>query len=191
MHAQSGWDQEIDLIIAEKSTFLPSKTPGLLLLCVLGHCAFVLWRTIQSILLHLAESGQRVYPYTLQNSSGCFCPLPCHQTTPVTQCHWKPCTLMPSHCSTMFHRWCCMLWIMSCSKPSPYFCLPVILIQVDVNFRISKECFSRSGLFKKIFFCQSLIWPCLHLVVNSLYFLSWSFDCRLWQWHSDLLAGCC
>ncbi len=29
--------------------------------------------------------------------------------TPGTQCHWKPCTLMPSHCSTMFHRWCCML----------------------------------------------------------------------------------
>ncbi len=30
MHAQSDWDQEIDLAIAEYSTFLPSKTPGLL-----------------------------------------------------------------------------------------------------------------------------------------------------------------
>ncbi len=57
------------------------------------------------------------------------------------QCHWKPCTLMPSHCSTMFHRWCFMLWIMSCSKPSPYFCLPVILIQVDVNFSCPKNAF--------------------------------------------------
>ncbi len=176
MHAQSGWDQEIDLIIAEKSTFLPSKTPGLLLLCVLGHCAFVLWSTIQSILLHLAESGQTVYPYTIQNSSGCFCPLQCHQKTPATQCHWKPCTLMPSHCSTMFHRWCCMmmmmLWIMSCSKPSPYFYLPVILIQVDVNFRISKECFSKSGLFKKKNLLPksdlALFAPCGELSVFSL-----------------------
>ncbi len=73
MHAQSGWDQEIDLAIAEYSTFLPSKTPGLLLLYVLGHRPFVLWSAVQSTLLHLAESGQRVYPYTPQNSSGCFC----------------------------------------------------------------------------------------------------------------------
>ncbi len=34
--AQSGWDQEIDSAIAEYSTFLPSKTPGLLLL----YCMF-------------------------------------------------------------------------------------------------------------------------------------------------------
>ncbi len=34
--AQSGWDQEIDSNIAEYSTFLPSKTPGLLLL----YCMF-------------------------------------------------------------------------------------------------------------------------------------------------------
>ncbi len=44
--------------------------------------------------------------------------------------------LMPSHCSTMFHRLCCMLWIMSCSMPSPYFLLPIILVQVDLNIQI-------------------------------------------------------
>ncbi len=43
MHAQSGWNQEIDLAIAEYSTFLPSKTPGLFLLHILDHCPFVLW----------------------------------------------------------------------------------------------------------------------------------------------------
>ncbi len=37
-----GLNQEIDLAIAEYSTFLPSKTPGLLLLYVLGHRPFVL-----------------------------------------------------------------------------------------------------------------------------------------------------
>ncbi len=34
MHAQSGWDQEIDLAIAEYSTFFTLKTPGLFLLYV-------------------------------------------------------------------------------------------------------------------------------------------------------------
>ncbi len=49
----------------------------LLLLYVLGifWSPFVLWSAAQSTLLHLAESGQRVHPYTLQNSSVCFCPL--------------------------------------------------------------------------------------------------------------------
>ncbi len=79
MHAQSGWDKEIDSSIAEYSTFLPSKTPGLLLQYVLGHRPFVLWSAAQSTLLHLIESGQRVYPYTLQNSSGWFCLLSRHQ----------------------------------------------------------------------------------------------------------------
>ncbi len=93
MHAQSGWNQEIDF--AEYYISLPSKTPGLHLLYVLDHRhQFVLWSTVQ--FNHLAESGQRVYPYTLQNESGCFCLLSHHHQTPVTQCHWKPCTLTPS-----------------------------------------------------------------------------------------------
>ncbi len=44
IHAQSGWYQEIDLAISEYSTFLPSKSPELLFLYVLGHHPFVLWR---------------------------------------------------------------------------------------------------------------------------------------------------
>ncbi len=93
IHAQSGWYQEIDLAISEYSTFLPSKSPELLFLYVLGHHPFVLWR-----------------------------------------------------------------------------------------FRC---------------FCQSLIWPGLHLVVNPLYLFLWSLDCSCWQWHVYLLesvlhlAGCC
>ncbi len=64
-HAQSGWDQEIELAIAEYSKFLPSKTPGMFLLYVLGHRPFVLWSAVQSTLLHLTESGQtRISRYT-------------------------------------------------------------------------------------------------------------------------------
>ncbi len=48
MHAQSGWDQEIDMAIADYFTFLTKKTPGLFLLYVLGHGPFVLWGTAQS-----------------------------------------------------------------------------------------------------------------------------------------------
>ncbi len=54
---------------------------------------------------------------------------------------------------------------------SIYFFLPVILVQVDLN---SKEYFSRSGLAFLDVFWQSLIWPCLYLVVNTLYLFSWS-----------------
>ncbi len=74
----------------------------------------------------------------------------------------KPCSSW-SHCS-MFHRWCCMLWIMSCSKPSPDFFLPVLL---DVWILISAV---QRMLFQK----SSGFWPCLQLVVKPLYLLWWS-----------------
>ncbi len=78
--------------------------------------------------------------------------------------------LMPSHCPTMFHRLCCILWIMSCSKPSPYLFLPVILFKIYLNFSHPKNAFPEVVWL----FWQSLIWPCLHLVVNPLYLLWWS-----------------
>ncbi len=74
-------------------------TPGLLLLYVLGHRPFEL-SAVQSSLLLLTESGQTVHLFTLQNWSGCFCLLSRHQWTPVTQCHWKPC----SSCITLLHH---------------------------------------------------------------------------------------
>ncbi len=68
---------------------------------------------------------------------------------------------MPSH-HTMFHRLCFILWIMRCSKPSLYYFLPVIPVQVDVNFSHPKNVFGEGVC---IF---------LHLVMNPLYLLSWS-----------------
>ncbi len=70
----------------------------------------------------------------------------------ITLFHWKPCMLMSSHCSTMFPRWCCMLWIISCFKPSPYFFLPVILVQVDLNFSRPKNALPEVVWLFKIFF---------------------------------------
>ncbi len=73
----------------------------------------------------------------------------------------------------MFHRWCCML--LSWAAPSllhtfffPSFWYKLILCQP------SKEWFSRSGLAFLDVFWQSLIWPCLQLVVKPLYLLWWS-----------------
>ncbi|MEQ2253515.1 hypothetical protein ILYODFUR_032954 [Ilyodon furcidens] len=42
----------------------------------------------------------------------------------------------PSHhtASTVFNRWCGVLWIMSCSTPTPYFFLAIILEEVDLGF---------------------------------------------------------
>ncbi len=108
--------------------------------------------------------------------------------------------LRPSHRSTMFHRWCCVLWIMSCSKPSPYFFLLVILVEDDLNFSCSKNANLRSGLFCffRCFLAKSnlaLIAPCGEPSVFAL--VMSSLDYRLWQWHTYilesvlLLAGCC
>ncbi len=157
-----------------------------------------IWRAAQSTLLHLAESGQTVYPCTLQNSSGCFCPLSLHHLTPVTQCHWKPCTLMPSHCSTMYHRWCCVLW--SWAVPSllhTFFFLSfwyrLILISAVQRILFQKW----SGFFRCFLAKSNLAFfaPCGESSVFAL--VKSSLDCRLWQWHTCLLesvlllAGCC
>lgn len=39
----------------------------------------------------------------------------------------------------MFYRWCGILQLMSCSKPSPYFFVPIILVKVDLSFICPKN----------------------------------------------------
>ncbi len=63
-----------------------------------------------------------------------------HHWTAVTQSHWKPRHAPASTLLHLFHRWCCMLWIML-FQASPYFFLPVILEQVDLNFSNPKNAF--------------------------------------------------
>ncbi len=46
--------------------------------------------------------------------------------TPETHCYWKPYTLLQSHCSTIFHRWCCMLWAVPSLLHT--FFLPIVLV---------------------------------------------------------------
>ncbi len=50
----------------------------------------------------------------------------------------------------------------------------VMLCRAFVGLPAFSFCFCRSGLAFLDVFWQSLIWPCLHLVVNPLYLLSWS-----------------
>ncbi len=133
--------------------FLPTKTLGLLLLYVLGHRPFVLWSTINfapfdwiwadSISLYTSEFFRLLLSSVTSS-------LNTSDSVPLEA------MLMPSHCSTMFHRWCCVLWIMSYSKPSPYFFLPVILVKVDLNFSCPKNTFPEVvWLFKKFFWAKS------------------------------------
>ncbi len=122
--------------------------------------------------------------FYLQKLLGCFCCMfwvivHLYYEAPSNQicCIWSSVTsslntsdpvpleamLMPSHCSTMFLRWCCMLWIMSCSKPSPYFFLPVILVQVDLNFSHPMNAFPEVFWFFRCFLAKSnvaLFAPC-------------------------------
>ncbi len=95
----------------------------------------------------------------------------------------------------MFHRWCCKLWIMSSSKPSPYVFFSVILVQADFNV---KECFSEVvWLFYMFFLAKSNMAsfaPCGEASEFAL--VKSSIDWGLWQWHVFLLqsvlhlAGC-
>ncbi len=104
--AQLGWDQEIDSAIAEYFTFLPLKTPGLLLLYVLGHRPFVLWSASQSTLLHLTESGAE--SASLQSSELIRLLLSSVSSSlnTVTQSHWRHAA--HDHTAPCF-RWCCVL----------------------------------------------------------------------------------
>ncbi len=131
----------------------------------------------------MVESGQTVYPWTLQD----------------TQYHWKPCMLMTSHCSTVFHWWCCMLWIMSCSKPSPYtFFFPSFWYRLILISAVQRMLFQKWSVFFRCFLVESnlaLFAPCGEPSVFAL--VKSSLDCRLWQRHIYLLesvlhlAECC
>ncbi len=65
--------------------------------------------------------------------------------------------------------------------------LPIILVQVYLYFSHPNNAFAEVVWPFQMFFWQSLIRRCLHLVVlnkSSLFALmKSSLDCRLWQWH--------
>ncbi len=81
------------------------------------------------------------------------------QWTAVTQSRWKPCSR--THCSTM-------MLIMSYSKPSPYFFLPIILVQVYLNSSRPQNAFPEVAWLVR---CLSLIW--------HVWSLWWSLCCAL------------
>ncbi|MEE6527480.1 hypothetical protein FKM82_028882 [Ascaphus truei] len=79
----------------------------------------------------------------------------------------------------MFDRLCGMLQIMSRSKPSPYFFLPIILVQVALSFICPKNAVPELGCFFRYCLAKSYLaflflrlMNGLHLVVNPLYLLS-------------------
>lgn len=105
-----------------------------------------------------------VYPYTLQNLSCCFCQLSYHQQTQGTQFHWQP--YMLCHVITVLPPPCLTdevdLQITSCSIPSLYSALPIILVLVD----LSKKYCSRTG---QAFLVNSGI----HILDTYQWFASW------------------
>ncbi len=157
----------------------------------LVHHPFILRSAVQSTLLDLAKSGQRVAYIPI------FCsllPSSLHTSKPsATGSHAR------SYHAPHVHRWCCTLWIMSCSMHSPYFFLPVqsgyrlILISA-----VQKMLFQKWLAFVEFFFLAksylALFASCGEPSVFAL--MKSSLDCRLWQWHtcpleSVLLDGCC
>ncbi len=159
-----------------------------------GSFPLVLWSAAQSTLLHLIESGQRVYPCTLQNSSGCFCLLSRHQKTPVTQCHWKPCsschhTAPPCFTDDVvcFGSWAVPSLLHTFFFPS--FCYRLILLSA-----VQRMLFQKCSGFFRCFLSKSnlaLFADCVEASVFAL--VKSSLDCRHVCLLESvlLLAGCC
>ncbi len=141
IQSQSGWNQEIDLASAEYSTLLPWKNSWVVFAVCFGSLSTCTmrrrpinfapygWIWADSISLYTSEVI-RLLLSSVTSSINTSNPVP------PEAMHAHAITLL-----TMFHRWCCMLWIMSCSEPSTYLFLPVILVQVDLNFSCPKNAF--------------------------------------------------
>lgn len=79
------------------------------------------WSAVWLVLYHSAESEQRASPCALQHSP-CYCNQQWHHQY---WCH--------SMASTIFERWCSMLWIMSYFFTFPCIFLSIILLQVNLS----------------------------------------------------------
>lgn len=91
------------------------------------HCMFCLWLSICYMLGHPIRSAanficQQVDNKYLWSGSNFSHMWTCHSTA-----------------STMFDRWCSMLWSLGCSFPYPYFTLSVILVQVHLGYTSPKN----------------------------------------------------
>ncbi len=105
--------------------FLPSKTPGSFAIVHLYYEAPS--NQLCCIWLNLGRQYIPVHFRMLLSSV----------ISSVNTSNPVPLEAMHAHVITLLHHVSQMMlcaWIMSCSKSSPYFFLPVILVQVDLNF---------------------------------------------------------
>ncbi len=153
------------MAIAEYSTFY---LQNLFLLYVLGHCPLVIWSAIQSTLLHLTESGQRVY--ISQYTSELIRLLLSSVTLSLNTSNPVPLEAMHAH--SIIHH---VSQMMLCALYRELFQAFVFLSFWYRFILISaiQRMFSRSGLALLNVFGK-VKWPCLHLVVNPLYMLLWN-----------------
>ncbi len=122
-------NQEIDLAIAEYSTFSPSRV-------AFAVCFGYIWRPIGFMKRRPFAAFGWIWSESKSLCTSEFIRLLLSSVT--SSVHISNHSASPGICSyhhTMFHRWS-MLWIMS-------FVLPVILVQVDLNFSRSKNAFQK------------------------------------------------
>ncbi len=183
MHAQSGWDQEIDLAIAEYSTFLPSKTPGLLLLYVLGHRSFVLLSASNQLCLIWLNLDREYIPVHLRIHPAASVTSSLNTSNPV------PLEAMHAHATTLLHH---VSQMMLNALDRELFHTLILISAVQ------RIIFQKCSVFLRCFLAKSNLFlfapfggPSVFTLVKS------SLDCRLWQRHVYLLesvlrlAGCC
>ncbi len=188
MHAQSGWDQEIDLAIAEYSTFF---------YLLLGCFCCMFW-----VIVHLYYEAPPNQLCAIWLNLGREY-IPIHFRIPpatAVLCHiitkhqwlWKPVPLeaMHAHAITLLHQVSQIMFFGSWAVPSllhtfvfPSFWYRLILISAVQRMLFWKW----SCLFRCFVSNLALFGPCGEPSVFAL--VKSSLDCRLWQWHVYLLKS--
>ena len=140
-----GWDWESDLAIEEFFISFPSKDLKVLFQYVLGHYPSALWNTILSV------KWEESIVYAPQNSSSSLCQQWHHHTHQSAYSIGSHICPYHNTASIMFNRWCAIHLIMRYSFPSPYFSLPIFLVQVYLNF-IWLRLQNMGGIFKQFIF---------------------------------------
>ncbi len=161
MHAQSGWDQEIDFWgHCRIFNFLNLKNSWVGFAVCFGSSSILLWSPAQTTLLHFGREHILIHFRIFPASSG-----PCHIITK----HQKPCAT-GSHARSRHHTAppCFTDNVANFgSWAVPYLLHNFFtLVQADLNLNHPKNGFPEIVCFLG----KSLIWPCLH----PLYLLSWS-----------------
>ncbi len=145
-HALLDWDQVTDwhwrifhFFAFKKSWVAFVVCLGSLSICTVKHASYRFCSIWLNVSRGYSLKDLRIHPATSVSSYI----INKHQWARSIGSHTCPCY---NTATSMFDTWCGVLWIMSCSFLSPYFSLPISLVQVNYGFISLKNCIPEHGM---------------------------------------------